>query len=155
MDSSLDFTSTSSNDITTASSTDLSFSDVNRLSSSSNESIYSAEEQIIRQRGSRLSKKKALQELCQTDNQQLQQQHIHLISSTQEFLRFKQTCMNSPDSKGKHSPSSKAVSHCKQNLNYFSTGRRKSLLRTPVKRRLRKNAHILPKLRKSDNRRGG
>lgn len=118
----------------------------NSFNNRSSISVYSAEEQIIQQRGRRSPKKKSFNDL-QQQFEQLQQhlqnhQKQHFVTSRDLFLKIKQISMRSPDAKKKY-----------YNLAIEASGKRKSLLRTPVKRRLRRHVDILPKLRKSDKRR--
>lgn len=119
-------------------------------------SVYSAEEQIIQQRGRRSPKKKSLNEqhLSELNFQHLQ----HIPASRNLFLNIKQVCMRSPDPKQQQkfnqlnsSIESTSDGNICNTSNY--SVRRKSLLRTPVKRRLRRHVGVLPKLRKSDKRR--
>lgn len=128
----------------------------NNLSLTNTDTSFSAEEQIIQQRGRRMSKKKALHELFQVEQKQQQQHYTRLISSRELFMKIKQSSMNSPDSKSQQLQSSpRNNGNALQPTASDSNVRRKSLLRTPVKRRLRRNVDILSKLRKSGKRRRG
>jgi len=143
---------------TTDSSIDFGHSLGSNNTSLDNDSSYSAEEQVIRQRGRRMPKKKILQELHQIG--QSQQENLgKLISSRDLFLKVKQNSMCSPESKSKNSQSSpdhKLIqNHALVARLRNESCKRKSLLRTPVKRRLRRNVDILSQVRKSDKRRRG
>ena len=91
-------------------------------------STYSAEEQVIRQRGKR--KKKALQEI---DKNQLS------CMSAADLFEIGQSSLTDRDP----NPTAKQIE--------LISAKKESLTRTPVRGGLRRNhASILPKLRKSD-----
>lgn len=120
---------------------------------SSSISSYSAEEQIIQQRGRRSPQKTSY-----NDQYYLQHQaQFQPVSTRDMFLRLKQTSMRSPDSKNIQSdsyvsPHNESVDSGRSSLNQSSfldqttspekscrkskRNLNKSLLRTPVKRRL-------------------
>lgn len=108
-------------------------------------SVYSPEEQVIRQRGRRSPLKKALNDL-----HQIQQRPIcHKINNktTKDlFRRLRQSSMQSPDTKQfqienysmrDDSIDDSSLINSSTSSTEVSSCRRKSLLRTPVKRRLR------------------
>ena len=107
----------------------ISFSD-GGLNSSMDSGNYSADEQVIRQRGSHLSKsntigdklkqKQQLQQLQQQQQQLLRPRHLNQTKETKQLSL-----------------------------------KRKSLLRTPVKKRLRRHVVLLSKMRQSNNCRSG
>lgn len=116
------------------------------ISFNHNVSNYSAEEQVIQQRGRRSPIKRSLEELHQ--NEQPQQ----YISTREMFLAIKRKSMESPDSKsmGNLSPSpydplltiqnasvSDSVSSSEDSFRNVKRNLNKTLLRTPVKRRLK------------------
>lgn len=99
-------------------------SDNSSICNRSSSSVYSAEEQIIQQRGPRSPNKKS-------HHIDLQQHFdiFHLENLSQSQRNQLHQRFNSPRQK------------------------KKSLLRTPVKKRLKRHASFLSKLRKSDKRR--
>lgn len=110
-------------------------------------STYSAEEEIIQQRGRKSPKKQSI-----IDQHQLQQQLPQHINTREIFLKIKQSSMQSPeklpynDTLTANGNSSNATvvnnnNSCKRNLN-------KSLLRTPIKRRLKLRRHSSGAVRK-------
>lgn len=116
------------------------------ISFNPNVSSYSAEEQVIQQRGRRSPIKRSLEELHQ--NEQPQQ----YISTREMFLAIKRKSMESPDAKsmGNLSPNpydplltihnASVNDSVSSSEDSFRTGKRnlnKTLLRTPVKRRLK------------------
>lgn len=118
---------------------------------SSSISAYSAEEQIIQERSRRSPKKKRFDDLHELDQLQYQSQASQqLTNGADSFLKLKETSMRSPDEKSiKFTPEKYAsdIIGCTSFNSSISssTGRpirgkrnlNKTLLRTPVKRRLR------------------
>lgn len=130
--------------------------------SSTASNIYSADEQIIRQRGRRSPQKSSLD-----DYEQVREQYSKIISSNRNLFTARNQSTNvSPPSSQQSRPAqslrfnlNSSISSSKSSQSIDSLGssvghsRRKSLLRTPIKKRLKRNANVLSQLRKSNKRR--
>lgn len=116
-------------------STDDAVQSDNSFNNRSSSSAYSAEEEIIQQRGRRSPMKGN-----SGGSNSYNEHKINFPVPVDLFYKIKQTSMRSPEAK-------------KFLRKIEPSGKRKSLLRTPVKRRLKRNVNFLPKLRKQDKRR--
>lgn len=113
-------------------------------------SAYSAEELVIQQRGRRTPLKRAHNDLHQIQQKPIRHHKINSRVAKDLFRRLRQSSMQSPDTKYCHSQNNHSSDTNQEdilnnsNLINSSTSstetsscKRKSLLRTPVKRRLR------------------
>lgn len=125
------------NSVNSSVDSDMSFTSDGHNSSKAS-TIYSAEEQIIRQRGRRSSQLKSNN--ATTNGSKTTNNIKNNGTSHIEPLQ--------PHNRTKHSTQIKDL---KQSL----SARRRSLLRTPVKKRLKRHASILSQVRQSNRRRPG
>lgn len=115
-----------------------------------NSSIYSADEQIIQQRGRRSPQKSS----SLSDYEQAREHYVNLTLNRNLFPVTKH--LQQPDSPKSNPNSSISSSKSSQSPNSPHSRKpvkRKSLLRTPIKKRLKRHVNVLSQLRQSNKRR--